>query len=322
MIGKLLTSRYKIISPLASGGYGETYIAEDFHIPTNPKPRYLVKRLRPDIKTDTITQRLFFQEAQVLYDLSHKHDQIPKLIAFFQENDDFYLIQDLILAHDLRHEITPGKQCQERYVIKLLHDVLTVLSFVHQNGWIHQDIKPGNIIRRQDDGKLFLIDFGGVKKVQQQTMLRTGTINSKTYMIGTKGYMPSEQLKGNPVYSSDIYALGMTAIEALTGKSANIGGKVGESGYADYEKWQKFGDEVGWRKNGIWLIDSELSFDILSKKGHLPWAFYSNRKKCDLCDVWRMKANGDLYCVKCGRPLHCGAKDDQRVILFSRLSNL
>ncbi|HEY9702780.1 MAG TPA: protein kinase [Allocoleopsis sp.] len=177
MIGTILKSRYHIISLLKVGGNGETFIAEDLHIPGLVKSRYLVKRLRPDIMDDE-TQRLFHQEAQILHDLSKEHEQLPKVIAYFQEKDDFYLIQDWIVGHDLRQEFKPGKQCQESYIIKLLYDVLTVLSFVHQKRVIHRDIKPRNIMRRQGDDKLFLIDFGTVKQVKQQTMLRTNTINS------------------------------------------------------------------------------------------------------------------------------------------------
>ena len=221
MIGTILKSRYDIISQLGIGGNGETFIVEDLHIPGTVKPRYLAKRLKPDIMDDE-TQRLFLQEAQILHNLSQEHDQIPKVIAFFPEQDNFYLIQELIFGHDLRQEFKPGQQCQESYAVKLLYDVLNVLSFVHQKRVIHRDIKPENIVRRQSDGKLFLIDFGAVKQVKQQTLLRTANINNtnRSKIQSSEGYTPNEQFNGNAQFSSDIYALGMTAVEALTGDSA------------------------------------------------------------------------------------------------------
>jgi serine/threonine protein kinase len=214
MINTILQSRYKIIQQLGKGGFGETYIAEDLHIPSHPKPRCVVKRLQPAVIEPEIS-RLFEQEAQILYNLGKNHDQIPSLSAYFQEGNQFYLIQDLVIGNDLSQEITPSKKLSETYVIKLLQDVSMVLAFVHQNNVIHRDIKPQNIIRRQD-GKLLLIDFGAVKQVKQ-TVLKSG-LTSKTISIGTPGYTPSEQAMGRPKYSSDVYALGMTAIQALTGK--------------------------------------------------------------------------------------------------------
>ena len=95
---------------------------------------------------------------------------------------------------------------------------------------IHRDIKPNNIIRRQLDGKLVLIDFGAVKEVSTQ-LLDNAEQSAFTIGIGTKGYAPREQCLGCPQYSSDIYALGMIGIKALTGVSPhalqrNVGGDL------------------------------------------------------------------------------------------------
>jgi len=91
-----------------------------------------------------------------------------------------------------------------------------VLSFVHRHKVIHRDIKPSNLMRRHKDGKIVLIDFGAVKQVQTQVVNSQGQ-TTFSRIIGTPGYMPQEQGVGKPRFSSDIYALGMVATEALTG---------------------------------------------------------------------------------------------------------
>jgi serine/threonine-protein kinase len=212
MIGNILRQRYRIIKKLGAGGFGETYLAEDLDIPVSPKPICVVKKLHPTIIDPEII-RLFEQEAQILYKLGQNHDQIPKLSGYFQEDKDFYLIQEFIDGYDLTQEISPGKKLSEDDVIQLLRDVLEILVYVHENKVIHRDIKPANIMRRKD-GKLLLIDFGVVKQINTTIAMKSG-LTSRTISIGTHGYMSPEQGFGKPKLSSDIYALGMTAIEAL-----------------------------------------------------------------------------------------------------------
>jgi eukaryotic-like serine/threonine-protein kinase len=217
LVGTTLRSRYKIIKLLGKGGFGETYLAEDLDIPINPKPKCVVKRLQPQAISPEIV-RLFQQEGEFLYKLGQKHDQIPKLSAYFEENNEFYLIQELIDGHDLSEEIIPGKQWHESDVVKLLQEILEILAFVHQQNVIHRDIKPQNLMRRRTDGKTVLIDFGAVKEVSAMQVNAQGQ-SSLTVGIGTPGYMPDEQASGKPKLCSDVYAVGMLGIQALTGLS-------------------------------------------------------------------------------------------------------
>ncbi len=214
-LGQILGGRYKIITQLGQGGFGKTFVAQDQHLPGHNQ--CVVKQLKPQA-TDPLTlqtaRRLFDSEAKVLYKLG-THDQIPRLFAYFEENQEFYLVQELIEGEDLSKEVTPGHKLSEDEVISLLGDILEILEFVHQQNVIHRDINPRNIIRRKQDGKLVLIDFGAVKQVSTQVI--NGGKTSFTIAIGTPGYLPSEQANGNPKLSSDIYAVGMVGIEALTG---------------------------------------------------------------------------------------------------------
>ena len=214
MLKTTLGGRYSIISRLGAGGFGETYLAEDTQLPDHHC--CVVKHLKPqsdDPEILDISRRLFVSEAKVLHKLG-SHDQIPRLLANFEENQEFYLVQEFIEGHGLDRELGAGQQWQEAEVIDFLKDVLAILSFVHAQKVIHRDLKPENLIRRQSDRRLVLIDFGAVKQIYTQVLV--GRPKS-TITIGTSGYMPSEQANGHPQTNSDIYALGIIAIQALTG---------------------------------------------------------------------------------------------------------
>ncbi|MEB3830615.1 protein kinase domain-containing protein [Phormidium sp. CCY1219] len=211
---QILRQRYTIIQKLGSGGMGETYLAEDLDLPIAPKPKCAVKRVHPTQIHPHIL-RLFEKEAEILYKLGENHSQIPKLFAYFQEDREFYLIQEFIEGKDLSHSIASGKQWSENETVQLLRELLEVLAYVHQHQVIHRDIKPQNIMRRPD-GSLVLIDFGVVKEVSTLQVNAAG-FTTRTVAVGTPGYMPSEQAMGKPKLSSDIYAVGVMAIFALTG---------------------------------------------------------------------------------------------------------
>jgi serine/threonine-protein kinase len=216
-LGKKVGGRYQIVAHLGGGGFGQTYLAEDQHLPYNPK--CVVKHLQPEL-SDTVSletaQRLFEAEARVLYQLSDC-DRIPRLFAHFEEAKDFYLVQEYIEGRNLSHEYAEGQPQSEQYVMQLLRGILEVLIVVHQRHVIHRDIKPSNLIRRRRDDQLVLIDFGAVKQLGTRVIGVQGN-TTRTIAIGSPGYMPNEQSAGRPRFSSDIFAVGMIGIQALTGK--------------------------------------------------------------------------------------------------------
>lgn len=226
----MLVGRYEIIRELGGGGFAITFLAKDYLQPS--QPLCVVKQLRPEHNEPRIVE-FFETEATVLEKLG-KYSQIPQLLAHFRENKNLYIVQEFIEGHDLKQEIIPGKQLSEDYVTKLLQDVLEVLSFVHNQQVIHRDIKPENLMRRHRDGKIFLIDFGAVKELGALIVNVEGKVTSSV-VIGTPGYMPNEQKNAKPIFASDIYALGVTVIQALTGISA-----------VDFEEDAKTG-EILWR---------------------------------------------------------------------------
>ncbi len=216
MLGKLLDRRYQVTQVLGAGGFGRTYLAQDTRRPGNPI--CVVKQLKPVSSEPSFLEtarRLFNSEAETLEQLGN-HDQIPRLLAYFEEDQEFYLVQEFIEGHTLTQELQPGQRWEESRVIELLQEVLSVLEFVHNHGVIHRDIKPDNLIRRNLDHKLVLVDFGAVKQIRTQLASVYGQANN-TIAVGTPGYMSSEQALGQPRPSSDIYSLGIIAIQALTG---------------------------------------------------------------------------------------------------------
>jgi CHASE2 domain-containing sensor protein/tRNA A-37 threonylcarbamoyl transferase component Bud32 len=204
----LLDGRYQAEHTLGAGGFGVTYLARDTKRPG--QPQCVIKQLVParrDANFVSLARRLFNTEAEILSKLGH-HTQIPHLLAYFEHQQEFYLVQEFIdgvpLDRELEGAAVPWSEAQ---VIDLLRQLLPVLGFIHSQHVIHRDLKPGNIIRDRDRGKLVLIDFGAVKEIQPQADDRNVTIS-----IGTRGYTPPEQYAGQPNYTSDIYALALTNI--------------------------------------------------------------------------------------------------------------
>ena len=216
MLGKLLDGRYEILQVLGAGGFGETYLAVDTRRPGNP--HCVVKHLKTMSRESnflTTARRLFNSEAETLEQLGY-HTQIPRLLAYFEEDKEFYLVQDYIQGHTLNQELKTGIPWQGHQVVSLLQEVLPILKFVHNQGVIHRDIKPDNIMRGDENNKLYLLDFGAVKQINVDA-LQASTADNYTVAIGTPGYMATEQARGLPRPSSDLYSLGVIAIQALSG---------------------------------------------------------------------------------------------------------
>ena len=221
MSGIFLNGRYKIIRELGFGGQGKTFLCQDMRLSGNPY--CAVKQLRPANTNDPIffdkAKRLFDQEIEALGKVGH-HPQIPRLLDNFEENKEFYLVQEYVEGVSLSEELPPGTLWQENKVIEMLREILHILEFIHQKEVIHRDIKPDNIIRRNIDNKLVLIDFGCLKQVGDTQLTTQGGKVLSTMVVGTQGYIAPEQLQGRAFPCSDLYALGMIGIQALTGKSA------------------------------------------------------------------------------------------------------
>ncbi len=214
----LLSNRYKVLRVLGSGGFGQTFLAEDTQMPS--RRICVIKQLKaiadnPDIYK--LVRDRFQREAATLEALGKDNCLVPELYASFCENDEFYLVQEWIDGKDLSDIIQTEGCLTEIQVKKLLLDLLPTLEHIHDRGLIHRDIKPENIILRTSDRLPVLIDFGAVKATLATAMTAQGDVTCSV-VIGTPSFMPSEQAIGRVGFASDLYSLGLTAIYLLTGK--------------------------------------------------------------------------------------------------------
>jgi serine/threonine-protein kinase len=207
-----LVNRYEIIEPLGAGGFGETFLARDLQMPS--QRLVVVKKLRPaNVGNHTSTEliaSLFQKEAIVLEDLGNHCSQIPKLYSYIANNEEFYLVQEYIEGKSLS---SLGAVSSEQAKM-ILSSLLNTLKYIHGKGIIHRDIKPENIIIRDSDHLPVLIDFGAVKETMGAVALGNGSQVSSV-VIGTRGFMAPEQSAGRSVFSTDLYALGLTMIVSV-----------------------------------------------------------------------------------------------------------
>ncbi|HEY9696358.1 MAG TPA: protein kinase [Trichocoleus sp.] len=206
----LLRGRYRAVQPLGQGGFGKTYLSVD---EDRLNSRCVIKQFSPQVQGTKSLEKavqLFNQEAVRLDELG-EHPQIPTLLAYFEQDGYLYLVQQFIEGQSLLQEMRQNGAFTERQIRDVLADVLPVLRFTHKHQVIHRDITPANILRRQSDDRLVLIDFGVAKQLNEDSAGEPGT------RIGTEGYAPMEQFRGGKAYpSSDLYSLGATCLHLLT----------------------------------------------------------------------------------------------------------
>lgn len=257
---QLLRSRYRAIKLIGSGNFGRVFLAADEDrldtacvikqfLPQNQKPEALAK-----------ATELFKQEAEQLCQLG-EHPQIPSLLAYFKQDRCLYLVEQFIEGQNLLQELNERGAFSEQKIWELLKNLLPVLQFIHDRQIVHRDLKPENILRRgltggrngktanSKEGELVLIDFGVAAVNSPLLRSQSNTI------IGTLGYAPIEQLRGERVYpASDLYSLGMTCIHLLTAVKPE-------------ELFDPYSGEIAWRSpliKGGRSVSRELG-EILDK---------------------------------------------------------
>ncbi len=228
-------NRYHPLKILSKKGFGLTILAED---EDKLGEKCIIKQLSPGLHNPQEQQRtkdLFIRDAKRLQKLG-QHPCIPDFLAYFEEGDRLYLVQEYIDGHLLSDEFKAKGLFDEEEIRPVLEEMLGILQFIHKNNFIHRDLKPSNIIRRHIDQKLFLIDFSIGSTLQNAI---TSFTSFATAAIGSKGYAPQEQLiYGKPNPSSDLYSLGVTAFFLLTGKDPEQ--LLTSKGYDWTKNWQNY----------------------------------------------------------------------------------
>ncbi|MGQ9867096.1 MAG: protein kinase domain-containing protein, partial [Pseudanabaenaceae cyanobacterium] len=220
--GVLLRDRYRIRKAIAGGGMGRTYLAEDLERFCEP---CVIKEFWPSGgRGQSLGQNLgqkerelFAREAALLYRLDHP--QIPRFRGHFEEEGRLFLVQEYIEGATLRELLQQrqqqGETFRENEVVDLLLQLLPVLAYLHRQNIVHRDISPENLMVRSRDRLPMVLDFGASKELA--TLAQP---SSTATVVGKFGYAPPEQLQtGQAFPNSDLYALGVTALELLTGKS-------------------------------------------------------------------------------------------------------
>jgi outer membrane protein assembly factor BamB/tRNA A-37 threonylcarbamoyl transferase component Bud32 len=214
--GTVLVNRYVIQDVIGVGGMGSVYLARDQHFPTVVKlvaVKEMINRAPDPMVRKTIVQN-FEREANILATLSHPF--IPRIYDYFSEGNRSYLTMEFINGRDLEAVIneTAGFLPEER-VLGWAIELCDVLQFLHAHKpdpIIFRDMKPSNVMVTLED-HIVLVDFGIAKPFQ------TG---QKGTMIGTEGYSPPEQYRGEAGPLADIYALGATLHHSLSRRDPRL----------------------------------------------------------------------------------------------------
>jgi serine/threonine protein kinase len=287
IIGKVLHGRYQVVQSLGAGVFGQTYIAVDIEQPGYPK--CVIKQLKATTFQPNHLESLrlrFLTETETLKRLEN-HEQIPQLFACFEENERFYLVQEFIDGHPLTAELPINKHCGYRWseieVVQFLEEILGILAFVHSQDVIHCDVKPENIIRRASDGKLFLIDFGSIQPADFALYVQLPIYRVP---VTSLGYIPPEQFISQAKPNSDIYSLGMIAIEALTGQTP-LQLKVDPQT-----------NEISWRNDSVHISDYLTS--VLTKMIRYDYKdrFVSAGEVLQALKEMPLEVNNDVIDVK------------------------
>ena len=206
MIGQILAERYEIKEIKDAG---RTFVAEDKYRPGYPL--CLIQRIQgqgSSVQTRTMAKLMLEQRVEAIGRLG-KFSQIPDVLNFIETDQAIYLVEEIVSGYLLSQEMIPGQPWTELQVTELMQEVLEILSFMHQHRVVLRGLRPDNLVRRQSDGKLVLINL---LMLPPKHNLKTGSRPNLTAI-----YQPREQLEGNPVFSSNFYSLGMMALQALTG---------------------------------------------------------------------------------------------------------
>jgi len=212
LVEHVLDGRYRVLSHLADGGMATVYVALDLRLDR----KVALKVMRPDLAKDETFVSRFRREARSAAQLSH-----PNVVAVYDQGEDegnVFLTMELVNGLTLRQVMQAEGPLTPRAALDIIDPVLQALGAAHSAGLIHRDVKPENVILRED-GTVKVADFGLARAIA------TGTSTAQTgVLLGTVAYLSPEQVeRGQADARSDVYAAGLLLFEMLAGSKAFIG---------------------------------------------------------------------------------------------------
>ena len=203
---RAIDAQYEIVEPLGEGGMGSVYKGWDKSL----KRSVAIKRLRAELQQNARERERFIKEAELVASLRHPH--IVEIYTIVRDRDDTYLVFEHIVGKTVHQMMDqqPGRRLPPKAALKILKSVAEAVDHAHSRLVIHRDLKPANVMVGEN-GWVKVMDFGIARQVQDSLLTMTATI------VGTPSYMPPEQSLGAMVMQSDVYSLGVTFYEMLTG---------------------------------------------------------------------------------------------------------
>lgn len=214
---KLLGGRYQFIQALSTHQAGQTFLAADAHYPGHPK--CVVRQLRLPTRnpmTRKFILSLLKKKVEVL-EVIGQHEQVPSTFAAFDVDQSFYIVQEFIPGRSLKDELGVGRVWSQGEVLYFLKEVLPVIAFAQEHGVVHGNLKPSKMIRHKTSNRLVVLDFGAIKSISQNISSKGHTAVTQQLPLESRLYLAPEQFHRQSLFCSDHYALGMVAIQALTG---------------------------------------------------------------------------------------------------------
>lgn len=216
----VLSERYSLVEKLEINGIEQTFIAKDLHAPGHPDCIVRQFHLPEAPARNTLhleAVRELFQSEVKRFSLLQSHSCVPQRLAHFEVDGDFYFVEEKIEGHTLAEELVSPVPWSDQRVVALLNDLLSTLDYLHQNRIVHLNLQPKTLVRRQEDSRWALVEFGSFQQAIARIVTPGPSIRTPP-AFNTSLYMPDEQVAGHPQPSSDIYAAGLIAIQALTGR--------------------------------------------------------------------------------------------------------
>ncbi|MEP6649084.1 MAG: Stk1 family PASTA domain-containing Ser/Thr kinase [Lapillicoccus sp.] len=213
VVGRLLDGRYRVLSLLAEGGMATVYLALDERLDRE----VAVKVMHDNLARDATFVSRFRREARSAARLGHPH-----VVAVYDQGEEtaegvrlIFLAMEYVPGRTLRDVLTAEGPLTPRAALDLFDPILQAIAAAHDAGLIHRDVKPENVILR-DDGVVKVADFGLARAVTAAT-----TTNASGTLLGTVAYLSPEQVeRGIADARSDVYAAGLVLYEMLTGRKA------------------------------------------------------------------------------------------------------